>query len=58
MVYNSWQEKQRARVKERIDKCVKEKLVDFCDVLNIPINKSGVKKVSIDLIFLHHGMEV
>lgn len=39
------QEKQRVKVKEKIDKCVKEKLMDFCDVLNIPINKSGVKKV-------------
>lgn len=38
------EEKQRTRVKERIDKCVKEKLIVFCDVLNIPINKSSVKK--------------
>ncbi|OIW17047.1 hypothetical protein TanjilG_00186 [Lupinus angustifolius] len=38
------EEKQRAKIKERIDKCVKEKLVDFCDVLNIPINKGNVKK--------------
>ena len=41
------QEKQRARVKEKIDKCVKEKLLDFCDVLNIPINSGNVKKVSV-----------
>lgn len=40
------QEKQRTRVKEKLDKCVKEKLVDFCDVLNIQINKAGTKKVS------------
>lgn len=39
------QEKHRAKVKEKIDKCVKEKLLDFCDVLNIPINKAVVKKV-------------
>ncbi|KAJ7945671.1 Protein DEK [Quillaja saponaria] len=38
------EEKQRAKVKEKLDKCVKEKLVDFCDVLNIPINKANVKK--------------
>ncbi|KAJ1377955.1 Transferase [Sesbania bispinosa] len=38
------EEKQRTKVKERIDKCVKEKLVDFCDVLNIQINKANVKK--------------
>ncbi|TYJ98436.1 protein DEK [Cucumis melo var. makuwa] len=38
------EEKQRSKVKEKIEKCVKEKLVDFCDVLNIPINKASVKK--------------
>ncbi|KAK7358671.1 hypothetical protein VNO77_00609 [Canavalia gladiata] len=38
------EEKQRAKIRERIDKCVKEKLVDFCDVLNIPINKTVMKK--------------
>ncbi|KAM7483475.1 hypothetical protein LguiB_008058 [Lonicera macranthoides] len=38
------QEKQRAKVKEKLDKCVKEKLLDFCDVLNIPINKATIKK--------------
>ncbi|XP_062030151.1 DEK domain-containing chromatin-associated protein 1 [Rosa rugosa] len=38
------QEKQRTRVKEKLDKCVKEKLMDFCDVLNIQINKAGTKK--------------
>lgn len=40
------EEKQRAKTKEKIDKCVKDKLIDFCDVLDIPINKSNVKKVS------------
>ena len=44
---NSWQDKQRAKVKERIDKFVKEKLLDFCDVLNIQINKTNMKKVSL-----------
>ncbi|XP_057749958.1 DEK domain-containing chromatin-associated protein 1-like [Arachis stenosperma] len=38
------EEKQRAKVKERLDKCVKEKLIDFCDVLNLQINKSSLKK--------------
>ena len=46
------QEKQRAKVKEKIDKCVKEKLMDFCDVLNIPIIKSTSKKVSYDRMIL------
>ncbi|KAL0415636.1 UNVERIFIED_CONTAM: hypothetical protein Slati_3395500 [Sesamum latifolium] len=36
--------KQRAKVKEKLDKCVKEKLLDFCDVLNIPVNRASVKK--------------
>ncbi|KAH6799215.1 hypothetical protein C2S51_035699 [Perilla frutescens var. frutescens] len=36
--------KQRAKVKEKLDKCVKEKMLDFCDVLNIPVNKATVKK--------------
>ncbi|KAG2327896.1 hypothetical protein Bca4012_036934 [Brassica carinata] len=38
------EEKQRAKTKEKIEKCVKDKLIDFCDVLDIPINKSNVKK--------------
>ncbi|XP_013622140.1 PREDICTED: protein DEK-like [Brassica oleracea var. oleracea] len=38
------EEKQRARTKEKIEKCIKDKLIDFCDVLDIPINKSNVKK--------------
>ncbi|KFK34172.1 hypothetical protein AALP_AA5G109800 [Arabis alpina] len=36
--------KQRAKAKEKLEKCIKEKLVDFCDLLDIPINKSIVKK--------------
>jgi len=40
------EEKQRAKAKEKLDKCIKEKLIDFCDVLDIPVNKSTVKKVS------------
>lgn len=40
------EEKQRARTKEKLDKCIKEKLVFFCDVLDIPINRSHIKKVS------------
>ncbi|KAG7023050.1 Protein DEK [Cucurbita argyrosperma subsp. argyrosperma] len=41
------EEKQRSKVKEKLEKCFKEKLVDFCDVLNIPINKTTVKKARI-----------
>ena len=39
------QEKQRLKVKEKFDKCVKEKLLEFCDVLDIPITKATTKKV-------------
>ncbi|KAF2302680.1 hypothetical protein GH714_000733 [Hevea brasiliensis] len=38
------EEKQKAKVREKLDRCFKEKLVDFCDVLNIPISKTVVKK--------------
>ncbi|KAF3541839.1 hypothetical protein F2Q69_00025380, partial [Brassica cretica] len=38
------EEKQRAKVKEKLDKCIKEKLIFFCDVLDIPINRSHIKK--------------
>ncbi|XP_050375950.1 DEK domain-containing chromatin-associated protein 1-like [Argentina anserina] len=46
------QEKQRTRVKEKLDKCVKEKLMDFCDVLNIQINKAGTKKEELSVKLL------
>jgi hypothetical protein len=52
-LHNYWQKKQRTRVKERIDKCVKEKLIVFYAVLNIPINKSSVKKIHIHISFLN-----
>ncbi|KAE8720166.1 DEK domain-containing chromatin associated protein, putative isoform 4 [Hibiscus syriacus] len=38
------QEKLKAKVKEKIEKCVKEKLVDFCDLLNIPITRATLRK--------------
>lgn len=34
-----------SRVKEKLDKYVKEKLIEFCDVLDIPISKASAKKV-------------
>lgn len=39
------QEKQRAKVKEKLDKCVKDKLLEFCDVLDIPVVKTAARKV-------------
>ncbi|XP_047269937.1 DEK domain-containing chromatin-associated protein 1 isoform X3 [Capsicum annuum] len=38
------EEKQRAKIKEKLDKCVKEKLLVFCDILNIPVSRSASKK--------------
>ncbi|KAL0320880.1 UNVERIFIED_CONTAM: hypothetical protein Sradi_5349500 [Sesamum radiatum] len=40
-------EKQMIKVKEKLDKCVKEKLVEFCDVLDIPISKANTRKEDI-----------
>lgn len=45
------QEKQKAKVREKLDKCNKEKLWEFCDVLDIPITKTTTRKV-IDIQFL------
>lgn len=38
------EEKQHAKIKERLDKFVKNKLIEFCDVLDIPIAKATVRK--------------
>lgn len=38
------EEKERRKTKEKLDKCVKEKLLDFCDVLNIPVSRTSAKK--------------
>ncbi|CAM8912623.1 unnamed protein product [Rhodiola kirilowii] len=39
------EEKQKAKVKEKIDKCVKDKLIEFCYLLDIQIaNKKTIKK--------------
>ncbi|KAK4768069.1 hypothetical protein SAY87_003210 [Trapa incisa] len=43
-VWDDNEEKQRSKVKEKLERCVKEKLVYFCDVLNIPMNKATTKK--------------
>lgn len=39
------QEKQKARLKEKLDKCNKERLLDFCELLDIHVNKATTKKV-------------
>ncbi|CAN1797002.1 DEK domain-containing chromatin-associated protein 1 [Linum perenne] len=43
-IWTGNEEKQKSRVKEKLDKCVKEKLIDFCDVLNIQVTKATVRK--------------
>ncbi|XP_055830662.1 DEK domain-containing chromatin-associated protein 1-like isoform X1 [Solanum dulcamara] len=46
------QEKQRAKIKEKLDKCVKEKLLFFCDILNIPVSRSAAKKDELSMKLL------
>ncbi|KAL6006488.1 hypothetical protein ACLOJK_037442 [Asimina triloba] len=43
-VWGEDKERQRAKVKEKLDKCVKDKLLDFCDVLDIHVNKTTIRK--------------
>nr|XP_043606654.1 NKAP family protein CG6066-like [Erigeron canadensis] len=38
------QEKQKAKVQERLNKCNKKKLFEFCDLLDIPVAKHTAKK--------------
>nr|GMC85157.1 protein DEK-like isoform X1 [Ipomoea batatas] len=44
-------EKQRGKIQDKFGKCVKEKLLDFCDVLNLPV-KSVTKKEELCLRLL------
>ncbi|XAR67370.1 hypothetical protein NMG60_11002099 [Bertholletia excelsa] len=46
-VWKENEEKQKIKVKEKLDKCVKEKLLEFCDLLDMPINKTTIKKEDI-----------
>ncbi|XP_055830663.1 DEK domain-containing chromatin-associated protein 1-like isoform X2 [Solanum dulcamara] len=46
------EEKQRAKIKEKLDKCVKEKLLFFCDILNIPVSRSAAKKDELSMKLL------
>lgn len=39
------QEKQKMKVKEKLEKCMKEKLLELCDILDIPVAKATSKKV-------------
>uniref|UniRef100_A0A5B7A4L7 DEK-C domain-containing protein n=2 Tax=Davidia involucrata TaxID=16924 RepID=A0A5B7A4L7_DAVIN len=60
-VWNENEEKQKIKVKEKFDKCVKEKLLEFCDVLDIPIAKANTRKEDIvmkliDFLVAPHAM--
>ncbi|KAL5223178.1 hypothetical protein ABZP36_027891 [Zizania latifolia] len=43
-VWTDNQEKHRARIKEKLDKNNKEKLLDFCEILDIHVSKTTTKK--------------
>uniref|UniRef100_A0A1D1XML3 Protein DEK n=2 Tax=Anthurium amnicola TaxID=1678845 RepID=A0A1D1XML3_9ARAE len=43
-VWHENEEKQRAKVKEKLDKCIKNKLLDFCDVFDIPVSRATSRK--------------
>ncbi|XP_022932335.1 glutamic acid-rich protein-like [Cucurbita moschata] len=46
-VWHGDEEKQKSKVKEKIDKCNKEKLLELCDVLDIPVVKATTRKEDI-----------
>ncbi|KAL9346272.1 hypothetical protein Peur_061125 [Populus x canadensis] len=43
-VWHQNEGKEKSKVKEKFEKCNKEKLLEFCDVLDIPITKVTAKK--------------
>ncbi|XP_042758284.1 DEK domain-containing chromatin-associated protein 4 isoform X2 [Lactuca sativa] len=58
-VWHENEEKQKAKVQEKLDKYKKEKLFEFCDLLDIPIVKTSAKKEDvvvklIDFLLLPH----
>ncbi|KAJ4976019.1 hypothetical protein NE237_001125 [Protea cynaroides] len=46
-VWHENEEKQRMKLKEKFDKCFKEKLLEFCDVLDISVSKTATRKEDI-----------
>lgn len=46
-VWHDNEEKQKLKIKEKLDKCVKEKLVEICDVLDIAVSRANTKKEDI-----------
>lgn len=53
-IYLVLQEKQKNKVKEKFDKCHKDKLIEFCDVLDIQISRGHARKVChvVDILIL------
>ncbi|CAL0317434.1 unnamed protein product [Lupinus luteus] len=46
-VWHENEEKQMIKVKEKLDKCNKEKLLEFCDLLDIQISRATTRKEDI-----------
>ncbi|XP_044981297.1 eukaryotic translation initiation factor 5B-like [Hordeum vulgare subsp. vulgare] len=46
-VWHESDEKQRAKAKEKLDKCMKDMLVDLCWLLAIPVPKTNIRKEDI-----------
>jgi hypothetical protein len=38
-------EKEKAKIKEKLDKCMKESLLQVSDLLDLGVHKTGIKKV-------------
>ncbi|KAK6777204.1 hypothetical protein RDI58_023921 [Solanum bulbocastanum] len=47
-VWHENEEKQKMKVKEKLDKCVKQKLLELCDVLDIPVDKDTSRKEDLE----------
>uniref|UniRef100_A0A1D1Y7F9 Protein DEK n=1 Tax=Anthurium amnicola TaxID=1678845 RepID=A0A1D1Y7F9_9ARAE len=43
-VWHENEDKQRTKLKEKLDKCVKDRLLDFCDVFDIPGSRATSRK--------------
>ncbi|WMV48736.1 hypothetical protein MTR67_042121 [Solanum verrucosum] len=48
LVWHENEEKQKMKVKEKLDKCVKEKLLELCDVLDIPVDEDTSRKEDLE----------
>lgn len=46
----SVKDKQKNKIKEKLDKCVKEKLLEVCDLLDLPVTRAASRKVCLCLL--------